>query len=97
MIETDEKTYVAVADEVQLNTHASNIGSTHVRPVHETDAVHGPHRDNQAAVDAADDAALLGLGEAKVIVFQRSNTVVALRVFHRVIDMAEFEPLLFRL
>lgn len=89
------ETHVAVVDEVQLDTHAGNVGSAHVGSVHETDAVHCSHGNDQAAVDAADDAALLSLAEAKVVVLKRCDMVVALRVFHRAVDVAVLEPMLF--
>lgn len=92
------ETYVSIVDEIQLNTHAGNIGSTHVRPVHQTNAVHCSYGNNQAAVNAADDAALLSLGEAKVVVFEgRDIVLVALGVFHRAVDVAVLKVLLFGL
>lgn len=94
----ERETHVAVVNEIQLNTHARNIRSAHVRPVHQTNAVHCSHGNDQAAVDAADDAALLSLGEAKVVVFKgRDMMLVALRVLHRAVDVAELEALLFGL
>lgn len=59
-----KKTYIAEAGQRQLDAHASNVGGAHIGAVHQTHAVHGANRDDEASVNAADDAALLGGREA---------------------------------
>jgi hypothetical protein len=59
-------TYVSVVNQLEFNTHASNIGSTHVCSIHETDAVHGTDHKNQSYIDSANNLLLLLFSEAMV-------------------------------
>jgi hypothetical protein len=60
--------YVSKAGQDKLDTHASDVGSTHVGSVHERHAVHGTDGNNKSTIDSSNDAALLRDGEAIIVV-----------------------------
>jgi hypothetical protein len=58
---------ISHANQVQLDAHARNVGGAHVGPVHETNAVENADGGDEAAIDAANNAALLLRCEIEVV------------------------------
>ena len=57
-----------VSCESQIDLHARDIGGAQVGTIHQAHAVQGANSQNQAAIDVADDALVLGGGDAELIV-----------------------------
>lgn len=85
-------TYISEPSEGELLGHARNIGSTHIGPVHQGHTVHGTNGDDEATVNATNNALLFLLGEAKVLAEARVGAQFAI-----VIDVVHLGPLLFQL
>jgi len=61
-------TCVSKANEVQLNTHTSNVGGAHVGSIHERNAVHGSHGNNKTTINTPYDAPLLFRSKAMILI-----------------------------
>lgn len=66
-------TNIAILDQIQFCRHAGNGSGAQVSPVDETDAIHEATGQNEAEIDATDDATLLLWRE---LVVQRTNAVL---------------------
>lgn len=69
----ENKTYVSESSELQLNTHARNVGSTHIGSVHKRNTIHGTNSHDESTINSSNDAALLLLREAMVVIDLRAD------------------------
>lgn len=61
-------THVAIVNQLEFYVHARNTRCTHVRPVHQTDAVQGSASEHQTAIHPPDNLALVVRRKAKIII-----------------------------
>lgn len=64
---------VSEASELQLNTHARNVGSTHIGSIHKRNTIHSTNSHDESTINASNDAALLLLREAMVVIDLRAD------------------------
>lgn len=64
---------VSEASELQLITHARNVGSTHIGSVHKRNTIHGTNSHDESTINSSNDAALLLLREAMVVIDLRAD------------------------
>lgn len=64
---------VSEASELQLNTHARNVGSTHIGSIHKRNTIHGTNSHDESTINPSNDAALLLLRKAMVVIDLRAD------------------------
>jgi hypothetical protein len=69
----EKKTYVSEASELELDAHARNVGSTHIGSVHKRNTIHSTNSHDETAINTSNDAALLLLREAMVVIDLRAD------------------------
>jgi hypothetical protein len=71
--QTKRKTYVSEASELKLSTHARNVGSTHIGSIHKRNTIHSTNSHDKSTINSSNDAALLFLREAMVVIDLRAD------------------------